>query len=200
MHEHTVRRLEAFSDIVIGFSLAQLGASLQFTKAMTLDMRGVLAFVASFAIVCSLWYFHHRLFASYFVPKTLPIVLNFIWLAVVVLLVFVAVHSSADGFALRGPTLLYFCLYALAYAILAAQTALALRQLPEVPAEALTKGKRQVFFMAYWSLVFGVCWAAVYLEPWAYAGNAISLTFLVGAAGSIAMQIYFRRRFKRLSV
>jgi hypothetical protein len=53
--ERTVRRLEAFSDTVIGFSLAQLGASLAFTNAMTLGAGGIASLIFSFAIICSLW-------------------------------------------------------------------------------------------------------------------------------------------------
>ena len=194
--ERTVQRLEAFSDIVIGFSLAQLGASLAFTKpAMTLDAGGVAAFIISFAIVCSLWYFHHRLFERFFVPTALPIVLNFVWLANVVLLVFVSVHSAGTGFAERNPTLLYFGLYGLAYAILAVQTALGMRERPAADPALRLKGIGNICFMTYWALVFCAAFALVDQMPWSNSiGGDLSMTFGIGAAGSILMSIYFRRK------
>ena len=193
--ERTVQRLEAFSDIVIGFSLAQLGASLAFTKALTLNPGGLAAFIISFAIVCSLWYFHHRLFERFFVPAALPIVLNFVWLANVVLLVFVSVHSAGTGFSERNPTLLYFGLYALAYAILAVQTALGMRERPGDDPALHLKGIGNICFMTYWALVFCAAFAVVRQMPWTNGvGNALSMTFGIGAAGSIVMSVYFRRR------
>ena len=193
--ERTLHRLEAFSDIVIGFSLAQLGAAEVFTKTMAWNASGASAFFASFAIVCSLWYFHHRLFQNYFVPKALPIVLNFLWLAVVVLLVFVSVRSSASGFQSRNATLLYFGLYTLAYFILTLQTAIGMRLKPAREPGAAVKGMRQFAAMAFWSLVFAVNFALVKFMPWTPAiGNAIGMTFGAGVAGSVGMTLYFRKR------
>ena len=192
--ERTLHRLEAFSDIVIGFSLAQLGAAEVFTKTMSLNASGALAFFASFAIVCSLWYFHHRLFQSVFVPRTLPIILNFAWLANVVLLVFVSVRSSADGFQSRSASLLYFGLYAIAYLILTVQTGIGLRgkQLPS--ALALLKVRRQFVTMGFWTIVFVAVLGLVQFMPWSSAlGRAIGLTFALGFVASVAMGFYFKR-------
>ena len=196
MDERTVRRLEAFSDIVIGFSLAQLGAALSLdVKTMTLDVTGVIVFFSSFAIICSLWYFHHRLFEYFFVPKSLPIALNFVWLSVVVLLVFVAMKSSGSGFNYRNLNLLYFGLYGLAYAILAAQTAIGIREREHADEELRTKARRNLFFMSYWTLVFWVCLLLVWVMPNTPAlGNAISFTFAAGGTGSFLAGRYMRRR------
>lgn len=192
--ERTVQRLEAFSDIVIGFSLAQLGASTVLNKAMSLDAKGLLTFLASFAIVCSLWYFHHRLFQNFFVPKALPIVLNFVWLAVVVLLVFVSVHSSEDGFNNRNLTLLYFELYALAYGILVAQTILGILERAGAPPELRQKAKGNVLHMSYWTLAFVACIVQIRLMPWdAALGAMIGRTFMVAIIGSVLLSVYLRR-------
>ncbi len=193
--ERTVHRLEAFSDIVIGFGLAQLGSSLAFTKDLSLDGTGIIAFFGTFAIVCSLWYFHHRVFQWFFVPKGWPIVLNFVWLAVVVLLVFSAVQFSRAGFGHRTLDELYFGLYAIAYGILALQTLIGIRVRSEVTPEQRVRARRNITFMTYWTAVFVVNFALVYTMPIAPAlGMAIDLTFLVGATGSALLGVYFRRR------
>src|ERR1700674_3560753 len=121
--ERTVRRFEAFSDIVIGFSLAQLGANLV-VPGRGADLYSnpgwLVGFVWAFAMICAMWWFHHRIFASIFVPRTIPTLLNFVWLAVVVLCVYfteVTVHLADDPVTWRT----YFGLFALAYGLLAAQ-------------------------------------------------------------------------------
>ncbi|HET6893922.1 MAG TPA: TMEM175 family protein [Candidatus Baltobacteraceae bacterium] len=195
--ERTVHRLEAFSDIVIGFGLAQLGAILTFdSKTVALTSVGVIAFFGAFAIVCSLWYFHHRLFENFFVPKALPIVLNFLWLAIVVLLVYCAAHfDSARAFAERDTVMLYFGLYASAYAILALQTTLGIRARPNVEPQLRDKARRNILFMSLWTAIFAVCFALVATMPPTQAlGQAIDATFAIGAICSISMGAYFRRR------
>jgi uncharacterized membrane protein len=78
--EHTVRRLEAFSDIVIGFCLAQLGLSLVLPKGPT-DMFSVWEsttfFVSAFVLIAVLWWLHHRTFSAFFVLNLPMVVLNF---------------------------------------------------------------------------------------------------------------------------
>jgi len=89
--ERFVHRLEAFSDIVIGFSLAQLGLSFTvpahmqdlFSKPIAL-----LAFGVTFGLVCALWMRHHKWFAHYFVPTRLTVTLNFLLLGTIVVLVY----------------------------------------------------------------------------------------------------------------
>ncbi len=192
--DRTLHRLEAFSDIVIGFSLAQLGASLTLTKAMTFDALGVVDFLGAFAIICSLWYFHHVLFKLFFVPKALPVVLNFVWLAVVVLLVFVARNLPRSGFAVQGLDLMYFGLYALAYGILAVQTLMAVREHAGADAEFRLKGLRVISFMSFWTAVFVVCFALVASIPASPAlGYGIDATFAAGAFGSVLLGSYFKR-------
>jgi uncharacterized membrane protein len=90
--QHVVHRLEAFSDIVIGFSLAQLTFDLVLpTDALDLFTKNVLslvAFAATFGIVAGMWWSHHRLFTNFFVPTRLNIVLTFLSLGGVLFLVY----------------------------------------------------------------------------------------------------------------
>jgi uncharacterized membrane protein len=77
---HTVHRLEAFSDIVIGFCLAQLGLSLVLPKS-SVDMFAVWEsttfFISAFILIAVLWWLHHRTFSAFFVLNIPMIVLNF---------------------------------------------------------------------------------------------------------------------------
>lgn len=194
LEERIVQRLEAFSDIVIGFSLAQLGASIVLNKSMILDPTGLFTFFASFTIVCSLWFFHYRLFQNFFVAKGLPIVLNFLWLAVVVLLVFVSVHSSESGFENRNLTLLYFELYAVAYGILVIQTVLGISQREDAAPALRRKAQENVTHMGFWMLVFVACIVEIRMLPWSGGiGTFIGRTFLVAGVGSALLSAYLRR-------
>src|ERR1700694_708570 len=89
--DHTLRRLEAFSDIVIAFSLSQLAFTLQVPRdSNTLLAHPIhfVAFLGSFALVCAFWWLHHQLFARYFVLDPVSVVLNFAFLACTVLVVY----------------------------------------------------------------------------------------------------------------
>lgn len=82
--EHILHRLEAFSDIVIALTLSGLAFYLQLPKSVhdvVSHPAPYIAFLASFAIVCSIWWMHNRLFAYFFYADALSIVLNFMLLA-----------------------------------------------------------------------------------------------------------------------
>ncbi|HET7814627.1 MAG TPA: TMEM175 family protein [Candidatus Baltobacteraceae bacterium] len=194
--ERTIHRLEAFSDIVIGFSLAQLGVSLlrRTDGGTVIDVAGILAFLFAFGIICSLWFFHHRLFAALFKPKTLPMLLNFAWLAGVVMLVVVA-QKVAENWSDARIDEMYFGLYAFSYGILAVQAAIGLRDGADLSQEQRLGGERQLAFMRYWAIVFAVCFAIVaFLPPAAFAGDLISATFAAAGAGSFVIGRILRRR------
>jgi uncharacterized membrane protein len=89
--EHILHRLEAFSDIVIALTLSGLALYLQVPKSVQEAVSHpapYIAFLASFAIICSVWWMHNRLFAYFFYADVLSIALNFTLLAAVVLLGF----------------------------------------------------------------------------------------------------------------
>lgn len=92
--KEVVHRLEAFSDIVIGFSLAQLALSLTIPRH-SIDLftsrqgaSGLIALVVTFALVCSVWWSHHRLFRYVFVPAPVNILANFAALGGVIFLAY----------------------------------------------------------------------------------------------------------------
>ena len=85
---HTVHRLEAFSDIVMGFCLAQLGVNLVMPKGAG-DTFSVWAsatfFVSAFILIALLWWVHHRTFSTYFVLNLGMIFMNFGMLGALIL-------------------------------------------------------------------------------------------------------------------
>jgi len=194
--ERFTRRLEAFSDIVIGFSLAQLGASLTINGGSDFfgNPTAVLAFLFPFAIICSLWFFHHRLFAYVFVPKTLPVVLNFVWLASVVLLVFAAESFMGDSTA-NNTVYAYFGCYAFVYALLAVQNLLGMRYARERQDwSARVRGLRGAVFMGVWTFPF--LWSlgvVLTLPPGQKYGMLISIGFIVAGLASPLLGSYFRK-------
>jgi uncharacterized membrane protein len=98
-----VRRLEAFGDIVMGFSLALLGLTLvvpNHAVALVENQTWLVAYVWTFALVCVLWASHYWTFRYVFVPTPLCLMVNYAKLALTVLLVFmvqVALRSYQTG-------------------------------------------------------------------------------------------------------
>lgn len=194
--ERFTRRLEAFSDIVIGFSLAQLGASLTLNGGRDFfsNPGAVFGFLFPFAIICSLWFFHHRLFAYVFIPKTLPVILNFVWLAAVVLLVFAAETYMSNNFS--GHTVYaYFGCYALVYALLAVQNILGMRYAKgRQDWAARVRGLRGALFMGVWTFPFLWSLAVVMsLRPGQSYGLLISIGFILAGAANPLMASYVRK-------
>ena len=118
-----IRRLESFSDIVIGFSLAQAALNLV-VPAHPLDILihpvGLFAYLATFAVVATIWWSNTQLFQHYFVPGRLTFMLSLVTLAMTGLLVYalqVWMHAgkSADSYAAAQ---IYFGALALTYGVL----------------------------------------------------------------------------------
>ena len=92
--KEVVHRLEAFSDIVIGFSLAQLGLSLKMPNhaidlfAHVKGASSLLALAITFLLICAVWWSHHRLFRHAFVPTPINIFANFAALGGVIFLAY----------------------------------------------------------------------------------------------------------------
>jgi uncharacterized membrane protein len=195
--ERTIHRYEAFSDVVIGFSLAEIGATLVAPKPgqrLFDDPTWLIAFVIVFSVICTLWFFHHRLFTIIFVPRTVPIILNFAWLGVVVLCAYSAqlvVRIPED----IGVWRLYFSLFVLAYGILAAQYYIGLHQLAgSLTTEVIGKARRQLAFMTLWTLPFILCATFAFTLPVAEMHLPVGLTFMATAVASGLLGRYYRKR------
>jgi uncharacterized membrane protein len=185
---HFVHRLEAFSDIVIGFSLAQLGVSLTVPAngaALLSNPSWFFGFIFAFAVVCSMWFFHHRLFSTCFVPTFWPVLLNFVWLAILVLLVFVTqVNVRVNDLIVVS---MYFGIYALAYAILGVQYVIALPVNRE-------RARAGAAFMFLWVAPFAVSFLATTMLP---PSNLTGIIILAAFAATTIASSLLGSRYRR---
>ena len=125
-------RVESFSDMIMGFSVALLGLTLTI-PAHTIELFHAPAWIIiygwTFGIIVVVWSLHQRLFSAYFEPTPLALGLNFLMLALLVLLcffvqVFGHMHQPAD----RSLALLaYIVIFALIFLIMAALYTIGLR-------------------------------------------------------------------------
>jgi uncharacterized membrane protein len=89
--EYFVRRLESFGDVVIGFSLALLALSLfvpSHAAQLIAHAEWLVAYVWTFAFVCTMWGQHYWTFRHVFVPDRVSVLLNYAKLGLIVLLIF----------------------------------------------------------------------------------------------------------------
>ena len=81
-----VSRIEAFSDVVFGFSLTLLVVSLEVPHTfadLLADMRGFVPFAVCFALLAQVWWLHHNFFRRYGLDDITTASLNFVLLFVV---------------------------------------------------------------------------------------------------------------------
>jgi uncharacterized membrane protein len=130
--DRLTHRLEAFSDIVIGFSLGQLALNLVIPPhAIDFIQRplGITAFLVTFLLVARFWWLHFVIFENYFTPTRFMIVCNFIALAAMILQIFSLqlyshfVPLSEGVVAAR----IYFGFFVLSYGMLCLMQAIGLR-------------------------------------------------------------------------
>jgi len=103
---HDISRIEAFSDVVFGFSLTLLVVSLEvphtFNQLMA-DMRGFVPFAVCFALLAQVWWLHHNFFRRYGLDDPVTATLNFILLFVILFytyplkFVFVGLFNQITG-------------------------------------------------------------------------------------------------------
>ena len=80
--ERLSARVEAFSDLVFGFSLSLLAVRLDLppTAREILTTARFAPFAATFAVICILWLEHYRVFRLGFVARTFDVIANFVFL------------------------------------------------------------------------------------------------------------------------
>jgi uncharacterized membrane protein len=81
-------RLEAFSDLVFGFSLSLLATRLDVPARVEdiYDPARWLPIIGTFGLVCRFWLEHYRIFRHQFVAKIFDAVVNFVFLFAVAVL------------------------------------------------------------------------------------------------------------------
>jgi hypothetical protein len=128
--ERTTHRLEAFSDIVMGFCLAELGFNLAIPKnvaELTSSWTSLNVFAFSFVLISLIWWWHHKLFLSYFRINPIVIVMNFILLGTLVYSIHfqqVAAQFASTGIRSVLPLRLWLACVALNFAVLAGMYAI----------------------------------------------------------------------------
>ncbi|HTV92343.1 MAG TPA: TMEM175 family protein [Verrucomicrobiae bacterium] len=123
--QRLIRRLESFSDLVIGFSLALLGLTLaipnHFIDLVT-NPLWLMAYIWTFGVIASIWYTHQRLFSYYFAVRPYTIFLNFVLLASLGLIVYfvqVFVHLQGEPDKVWA-FLVYFFMQSIAFIVMGA--------------------------------------------------------------------------------
>jgi uncharacterized membrane protein len=75
-------RLEAFGDLVFGFSLSLIALRLDVPSRVeeVFDPAKWFTVILTFALICRFWLEHHRTFRHHFVLRTIDMVVNFVFL------------------------------------------------------------------------------------------------------------------------
>jgi uncharacterized membrane protein len=127
--ERFTHRLEAFSDLVFGFSLSLLATRLDIpTDASQIFVPTRWStFIITFGIICMIWLAHYRIFRHHFVPAIADVVINFVFLLGIAVLPY-AVQIFLRFPGGRDAIILYFGDVALVFLGLATLRWRALRQ------------------------------------------------------------------------
>ncbi len=190
-HDHTVRRLETFSDIVIAFTLSQLAFTLKIPHAsgdLFTHPVHIVIFVASFALVCALWWLHHRLFARYFYPDTPSVLLNFTFLAVTVFVAYSLLLVSTFGDAVSLGA--YFASIGGAYSLLAVLFAKGLHD-PRIALDDTERSDGTQMAMRI-GIGGGGCLAAALAGLLGGSERVVMTVLLVTAAAAIFLGVRYR--------
>lgn len=215
---HDISRIEAFSDVVFGFSLTLLVVSLEvphtFGELMA-DMRGFVPFAVCFGLLAQVWWLHHNFFRRYGLDDATTATLNFILLFVVLFytyplkFVFVGLFNQMTGHAQvydaagksiawiepeQAPMLMI--IYGLGYAavfiifVLLYRNALRKREQLELTALELFDTRTSIVESSFQVGVGVLCAVAAAILPARMGGLAGFLFFLI----PIGMPIIGRRR------
>jgi len=132
--ERTIHRLEAFSDIVIGFCMAELGFNLAIPRdvaGLTSSWASLNVFAFSFVLISLVWWWHHKLFMTYLYLNTATIVMNFVMLGSLVYSIYfqqTAIHFAAAGVQSALPVRLWLACLAVTFAQIAGMYAISIWQ------------------------------------------------------------------------
>jgi uncharacterized membrane protein len=127
--ERFTHRLEAFSDLVFGFSLSLLATRLELPAKVEDIFEATRwgTFVITFGIVCVFWLAHYRVFRHQFVARAPDVVINFIFLFGIAIMPY-TVQTFLRFMPGQDAILLYFGDFALIFAALATLRCRALLQ------------------------------------------------------------------------
>ena len=135
--ERFTQRLEAFSDLVFGFSLSLLATRLDIPAKLSevFETARWATFIITFGIICMIWLAHYRVFRHRFVARAPDVVINFIFLFGIAIMPY-SVQTFLRFMPGQDAILLYFgdlALIFLALATLRWRALLQRRGDPDVP-------------------------------------------------------------------
>jgi uncharacterized membrane protein len=132
--ERFTQRLEAFSDLVFGFSLSLLATRLDVpaNPAEVFETTRWATFIVTFGMICAIWLSHYRIFRHHFVARTPDVIVNFIFLLGIAVLPY-AVQTVLRFSTARNVIVLYLGDFALVLTALATLRWRALRQRRDDP-------------------------------------------------------------------
>src|SRR6476620_8016020 len=112
--ERFTHRLEAFSDLVFGFSLSLLATRLEIpaSSAEVFDATRWGTFIITFGMICAIWLAHYRIFRRRFIAQTMDVIVNFVFLLGIAILPY-AVQTLLRLPSAREANTLYFGDFAL---------------------------------------------------------------------------------------
>jgi len=127
--ERFTHRLEAFSDLVFGFSLSLLATRLDLSAKVEDIFEATRwgTFLITFGMICVIWLAHYRVFRHHFVARAPDVVINFIFLFGIAIMPY-SVQTFLRFMPGQDAILLYFGDFALIFAALATLRWRALRQ------------------------------------------------------------------------
>jgi len=117
--ERFTHRLEAFSDLVFGFSLSLLATRLDVPAKVEEVFAAARwgTFVITFGIICVIWLAHYRIFRHRFVARTPDVIVNFVFLLGIAILPYAV--QTVLRFGSGDALLLYFGDFGLIFTALA---------------------------------------------------------------------------------
>jgi len=182
---HLVGRLEAFSDIIFGFSISQLASILKIPdtgSALITQLPNFLLFCITFMLLCAICWSHYRLFRYFFVANRLDVVMNFILLALVALVT----YSLQMAFQLKSTYAVgWQCYFANMAGIFGLMSALYFRGLGSQEPSQQLKGGTVAFTQAGMTLLFIVAGMTVFLG----AKFTLSLILLAPVVRLVAQRL-----------
>jgi uncharacterized membrane protein len=118
--ERFTHRLEAFSDLVFGFSLSLLATRLDIPAdaSQVFEPTRWGTFIITFAIICVIWLAHYKIFRHHFVPQIADVMVNFIFLLGIAIMPYAVQIFLRFGKG-QDAIVLYFGDFALVFAALA---------------------------------------------------------------------------------
>lgn len=167
--ERFTARLEAFSDLVFGFSLSLLATRLDVpTRVEDLfEPTRWFAIIGTFGLVCRFWLEHYRVFRHRFVAGTFDAVVNFIFLFAVAILPY-----AVQAFVRFGSSFAPFALYLGTFSlILGTLSILRLRGLQQRRDDPDLKGRLREWRRSVVQILLALAMVLAVLALWWHGGT-----------------------------